>query len=41
MKIKKAIKKENKREVEKLLAKARTKREAMIKYKIKKKELIS
>jgi prephenate dehydrogenase len=41
MKIKKAIKKENKREIEKLLAKARTKRAALIKYKIKKKELIS
>ncbi len=41
MKIKKAIKKENKREIEKLLAKARTKRAALIKYKIKKKEIIS
>ena len=41
MKLKKAIKKENKREIEKLLAKARTKRVAMIKYKIKKKEIIS
>jgi prephenate dehydrogenase len=41
VKLKKAIKKENKREIEKLLAKARTKRAAMIKYKIKKKEIIS
>jgi len=41
VKIKKAMKKENKREIEKLLAKARTKRAALIKYKIKKKELIS
>jgi prephenate dehydrogenase len=41
MKIKKAIKKENKREIEKLLEKARTKRAALIKYKIKQKELIS
>jgi prephenate dehydrogenase len=41
VKLKKAIKKENKREIEKLLEKARTKRTAMIKYKIKKKELIS
>jgi prephenate dehydrogenase len=41
MKLKKAIKKENKREIEKLLEKARTKRAALIKYKIKQKELIS
>jgi prephenate dehydrogenase len=41
VKLKKAIKKENKREIEKLLEKARTKRAAMIKYKIKKKEIIS
>ena len=41
VKLKKAMKKENKREIEKLLAKARTKRAALIKYKIKKKELIS
>ena len=41
VKLKKAIKKENKREIEKLLKKARTKRAAMIKYKIKKKEIIS
>ena len=41
VKLKKAIKKENKREIEKLLEKAKTKRAAMIKYKIKKKEIIS
>jgi prephenate dehydrogenase len=41
MKLKKAIKKENKREIEKLLENARTKRAALIKYKIKKKEIIS
>jgi len=41
LKLKKAIKKENKREIEKLLAKARAKRATLIKYKIKKKELIS
>jgi len=41
VKLKKAIKKENKREIEKLLKKAKTKRAAMIKYKIKKKEIIS
>ncbi len=41
VKLKKAIKKENKREIEKLLKKAKTKRTAMIKYKIKKKEIIS
>jgi prephenate dehydrogenase len=41
IKLKKAIKKENKREIEKLLEKARTKRAALIKYKIKQKELIS
>jgi prephenate dehydrogenase len=40
-KLKKAIKKENKREIEKLLEKARTKRATLIKYKYKKKELIS
>jgi prephenate dehydrogenase len=41
VKLKKAIKKENKREIEKLLAKARAKRATLIKYKYKKKELIS
>jgi len=41
VKLKKAVKKENKKEIEKLLEKARTKRAALIKYKIKKKELIS
>ena len=41
LKLQKAIKKNNKREVEKLLEKAKTKRAALIKYKIKKKELIS
>ena len=41
VKLKKAIKKENKREIEKLLEKARTKRAALIKYKIKQKEIIS
>ncbi len=41
VKLKKAIKKENKREIEKLLKKAKTKRAAMINYKIKKKEIIS
>ncbi len=41
LKLQKAIKKDNKREVEKLLEKAKTKRTALIKYKIKKKELIS
>jgi len=41
VKLKKAIKNENKREIEKLLKKAKIKRAAMIKYKIKKKEIIS
>ncbi len=41
VKLKKAIKKENKKEIEKLLEKAKTKRAEMIKYKIKKKEIIS
>jgi len=41
VKLKKAMKKENKREIERLLEKARTKRAALIKYKIKKKEIIS
>jgi prephenate dehydrogenase len=41
LKLQKAIEKNNKREVEKLLEKARTKRAKLIKYKIKKKELIS
>jgi len=41
LKLKKAIKKGNKREIEKLLAKARTKRAKLIKYKIKKKEVLS
>ncbi len=40
-KLKKAVKNENKREIEKLLKKAKTKRATMIKYKIKKKEIIS
>jgi prephenate dehydrogenase len=40
-KLKKAIKNDNKKEVEKLLEKAITKRATLIKYKIKKKELIS
>ncbi|MBN1807046.1 MAG: prephenate dehydrogenase [Sedimentisphaerales bacterium] len=40
-KIKKAIQKENKREIEQLLKKARKKRSILIKYKYKKKELIS
>ncbi len=41
IKLKKAMKKGNKKEIERLLAKARTKRAELIKYKIKKKELIS
>ncbi len=40
-KLQKAIKGENKREIEKLLEKARDKRTTLIKYKIKKKEMIS
>ncbi len=40
-KIKKAIQKENKQEIEQLPEKARTKRAILIKYKYKKKELIS
>jgi len=40
-KIKKAIKSQNKKQIENLLIKARNKRSALIKYKIKKKELIS
>jgi prephenate dehydrogenase len=40
VKIKKAIKKENKKQIEQLLEKARTKRAILIKYKYKKKELI-
>ena len=40
-KIKKAIQKENKQQIEQLLDKARTKRAKLIKYKYKKKELIS
>jgi prephenate dehydrogenase len=40
VKIKKAIKKENKQKIEQLLEKARTKRAILIKYKYKKKELI-
>lgn len=40
-KLKEAIKGENKREIEKLLEKARDKRTTLIKYKIKKKEMIS
>jgi prephenate dehydrogenase len=41
MNIQKAIKKENKQEIEQLLDKARTKRAKLIKYKYKKKELIT
>ncbi len=41
IKIKKAIQKQNKQEIEQLLEKARTKREILIKYKYRKKELIS
>ena len=40
-KFRKAIKNENKREIEKLLEKARSKRAELIDYKIKKKEIIS
>ncbi len=40
-KIKKAIKSQNKKQIENLLAKARSKRSALINYKIKRKELIS
>jgi len=40
VKIKKAIQKENKQQIEQLLEKARMKRENLIKYKYKKKELI-
>ncbi len=40
-KLRKAIKGENKREIEKLLEKARDKRTGLINYKIKKKEIIS
>lgn len=40
-KMKKAIKEKNKKQIENLLEKARFKRSALIKYKIKKKELIS
>jgi prephenate dehydrogenase len=40
-KFQKAIKNENKREIEKLLEKARSKRAELINYKIKKKEIIS
>ena len=40
-KMKKAIEAGDKKQIEKLLEAARTKRAAMIKYKIKKKELIS
>jgi prephenate dehydrogenase len=39
-KVKKALKRQDRREVERLLAKAREKRAAMMKYKIKKKELL-
>jgi prephenate dehydrogenase len=41
LKLKKAIRSQNKKEIEKLLEAARNKRAAMINYKIKKKELIS
>jgi prephenate dehydrogenase len=41
LKLKKAIKSQNKKQVEKLLEAARDKRATMIKYKIKKKEIIS
>ncbi|MBA7701249.1 hypothetical protein ES703_109982 [subsurface metagenome] len=41
LKLKKAIKSQNKKQIEKLLEAARNKRAAMINYKIKKKELIS
>jgi len=41
VKIKKAIKKENKQQIEQLLEKARTKRAILVKYKYKKKELIT
>ena len=40
-KLKTAIRRENKKQIEKLLEKARNKREALIKYKIKRKEPIS
>lgn len=40
LKIKKAVQKENKRDIEQLLEKARMKRELLIKYKYRKKELI-
>ena len=40
VKIKNAITKENKQQIEQLLEKARTKRAMLIKYKYKKKELI-
>ncbi len=40
-KLKKAIKSQNKKQIENLLEKAKTKRAALIKYKIKKRELIS
>ena len=40
-KLKKAIKGKNKAEIEKLLERARDKRATLIKYKIKKKEMIS
>ena len=40
-KLKKAIKGGNKKRIEKLLQTARSKRSAMIKYKIRKKEIIS
>jgi len=39
-KMKKAVKSQNKKQIENLLAKARSKRSALINYKIKKKELI-
>ena len=41
VKLKKAIKSQDKKQIEELLENARTKRAALIKYKIKKKELIS
>ena len=41
VKFKKAIEKENKQQIEQLLEKARTKRAILVKYKYKKKELIT
>ena len=41
LKLKKAVESEDRKAIEKLLSKARTKRAAMINYKIKSKEMIS